>query len=151
MTVRTHRGLALAAALLAAPALCGEAGAWQARDGLPLPTCDEVRASRLVGAALGDAFYRRYPRSLEGEGAVERVALDRGEVANVVGYLACVAGLTGYDPTVAEQGLALFASRRHGAAAFAALDGIARGGRPEAGFATAFRRQIRGYLAGPGR
>jgi hypothetical protein len=62
-----------------------------------------------------------------------------------------VAGLTGFDAYVAEQGLALFASRRHGRTAFVALDRIARGSGPEARAGEADARQIRAYLPRPGR
>ncbi|SEP50712.1 hypothetical protein SAMN04487843_13929 [Methylobacterium sp. ap11] len=118
---------------------------------LPLPGCAEVRAAALVGSALVTAFETRYPPALVGEASVERLALDPGQVANAAAYLACVAGLTGLDVYVAEQGLALFASRRHGRTALAALDRIARGTGSEAGSARDHARQIRAYLRGPGR
>ncbi|KMO36380.1 hypothetical protein VQ02_15585 [Methylobacterium variabile] len=110
-----------------------------------------MRATARVGAALAEDFDRRYPRALAGEASVERLALDAGAIENAVGYLACVAGLTDLDVNVAEQGLALFASRRHGRAALAALDRIARGPGPEARGARAYAGQIRAYLRGPGR
>ncbi|MCF4129589.1 hypothetical protein [Methylobacterium sp. SyP6R] len=119
--------------------------------GLPLPGCAEVRAAALFDSALVTAFETRYPRALVGEASVERLDLDPGQVENAAAYLACVAGLTGLDVFVAEQGLALFASRRHGRAALAALDRIARGTGPEARGARDYARQIRAYLRGPGR
>lgn len=120
-------------------------------EGLPLPSCAEIRASALVDSALVDTFEKRYPRALVGEASVERLPLDAGQIDNAAGYLACVAGRTGLDAFVAEQGLALFASRRHGPAALAALDRIAQGGGPEARGARDYARQIRAYLRGPGR
>lgn len=141
------RRAALLVLALAGPARAGPA----AVAGLPLPSCAEVRAAALFDSALVNAFETRYPRALVGEASVERLALDLGQVENAAAYLACVAGLTGLDVFVAEQGLALFASRRHGRAALTALDRIARGTGPEARDASAYARQIRAYLRGPGR
>ncbi|GJD64006.1 hypothetical protein [Methylobacterium frigidaeris] len=141
-----------AAALLALALLSGPARAAPAPvAGLPLPGCAEVRAAALFDAALVASFEKRYPPALVGEASVERLALDPGQVENAAAYLACVAGLTGFDVYVAEQGLALFASRRHGRAALAALDRIARGPGPEARGARDYARQIRAYLRGPSR
>ncbi len=117
--------------------------------GLPLPGCDAIEASGKVGGALAEAFYARYPKSLAGEASVEQVALDPAALDNVVRYLVCVAGATGYDPVVAENGLALFASKRHGAAAHHALSALARSSEPAAAAARRFDAQITGYLQGP--
>jgi hypothetical protein len=117
--------------------------------GLPLPTCAELEASGLDASAQGDAFYERYPKELAGEDSVEQVALDEAAIGSVVGHLACAARLAGYDPVVVESGLALFASRRHGARALAALEGVATGSGAEAAGARRFAEQVRGYLAGP--
>jgi hypothetical protein len=117
--------------------------------GLPLPSCDELAASGKVGGALADAFYARFPMSLAGEASVEQVALDPAALDNVVRYLVCVAGATDYDPVVAENGLALFASKRHGVAARHALSALARSSDTAAGAARRFDAQIKGYLQGP--
>ena len=119
-------------------------------EGLPLPSCDALKASGKVGNALADAFYARYPKSLASQAGVEQVALDPAALDNVVRYLVCVAGATEYDPVVAENGLALFASKRHGAAAGRALSTLARSTDPIAGAARRFDAQIAGYLHAPG-
>ncbi|WP_298964973.1 hypothetical protein [uncultured Methylobacterium sp.] len=119
--------------------------------GLPLPTCAEVRASALVGGALADAFYARYPKRLADPRTVGKLPLDRDGLANVVDYLVCVAGLTEFDPVVVENGLALFADRVHGPAATARLAALAQGTGWEANAARTFRTQVRGHLRGPGR
>ena len=119
-------------------------------EGLPLPTCDELKAGGKVGNALADAFYARYPKSLAGKASVEQVALDPAALDNVVRYLVCVAGAVDYDPVVAENGLALFASKRHGAAARHVLSSLAHSTDPAAGAARRFDAQIAGYLQGPG-
>ncbi|NJR77166.1 hypothetical protein [Sphingomonas corticis] len=119
-----------------------------AATGLPLPDCTSVKASALVGGALGDAFYRRYPKSLADPAAVETLALDDSEMANVVGYLACVATLTDGDPVVADNAAALFASPRHGRAAFARLEALAAKGGAEAAGAARFLRQMKAQVAG---
>lgn len=116
--------------------------------GLPLPSCDAIKADGKVGGALADAFYARYPKVLAGEESVEQVALDAPALDNVVRYLVCVAGATDYDPVVAENGLALFASKRHGAAARHALSALAQSADPIAGAARRFDAQIGGYLHG---
>ncbi|MFJ7440134.1 hypothetical protein ACIQW5_20995 [Methylorubrum thiocyanatum] len=135
---------------VAALALILASTAADAVEGLPLPSCAEVQASKLVGGALAETFDGRYPRDLADPRKVERIALDADAVANVAGYLACVAGLTDGDVNVADQGIALFASRRHGRAAFVALDAISRSDAPWAAGARAFARQMRAYRTGPG-
>ncbi|WP_313538239.1 hypothetical protein [Sphingomonas sp.] len=117
--------------------------------GLPLPRCEAIAAEGKVGGALVDAFYARYPKALAGSDSVETVPLDPAALDNVVRYLVCVAGATDEDPTVAENGLALFGSKRHGAAARQALAALARHQDPIAGAARRFEAQINGYLQGP--
>jgi hypothetical protein len=117
--------------------------------GLPLPSCAALQASGKVGGALVDAFYARYPKALAGSDSVETVPLDPAGLDNVVRYLVCVAGATDYDSTVAENGLALFASKRHGGAARQLLAALARSHDPAAGAARRFDAQINGYLQGP--
>lgn len=116
--------------------------------GLPLPTCAEVRADGPAGDALVEAFGARYPKVLVSPDTVETVALDRAAVDNAVDYIACVASATDFDPMVAENSLALFASHRHGKAALARLATLGRTGDPAA---QEFKEQIKGYLAGPGK
>ncbi|WP_333573091.1 hypothetical protein [Sphingomonas sp.] len=113
---------------------------------LPLPSCDEIKAGGEVGEALADTFYARYPKSLAGEASVEQVALDPAALDNVVRYLVCVAGATQYDPVVAENGLALFASKLHGVAARRRLSALAHSGDPAAGAARRLDAQITGHL-----
>ncbi|PCG08081.1 hypothetical protein COA17_15185 [Sphingomonas ginsenosidimutans] len=114
--------------------------------GLPLPDCAEVKAAGLVGGALGDAFYRRYPTSLADPKGVDHVTLDGAAIDNVVGYLACVATLTDGDPTVADNAAALFASPRHGVAAFAALTTRAKAETPEGKGAARFLQQMKAMV-----
>lgn len=118
-------------------------------SGLPLPGCAEVEAAGLTGAALGDAFYARYPKALADPAGVEKMALDAAGIDNVVSYLVCVAGRTNFDPTVVDNGLALFGSARHGKAALARLETIERAGGPQAGAARTFLTQVRGNLERP--
>ncbi|SOB86585.1 hypothetical protein SAMN06297144_1691 [Sphingomonas guangdongensis] len=118
-------------------------------SGLPLPTCAEVRQSALVGGALGDAFYQRYPKELADPARVDGVALNGAALANVVGYLACVATLTDYDPVVAENSLALFESPVHGRAAFARLTALAEEPGAEASGRETFLKQLRAMTKAP--
>ncbi|MBB4858824.1 hypothetical protein HNO88_002150 [Novosphingobium chloroacetimidivorans] len=117
-------------------------------SGLPLPTCAQLHAEGKVGSALADAFYARYPKSLAGEQSVEAMPLDAAALDNVVRYLACVAGATDYDPVVVENGLALFASKRHGAAALRALEDLGKSADPAAEAARRLHAQVRAYLDG---
>lgn len=126
------------------------AGALPMTQGLPLPTCAEIKAANTPTGELVDAFDARFPKDLKGEDSVETVALDPAALDNVVGYVTCVAGLTSFDVTVAEDSLALFASKRHGAAALARLDALAAAGGELAPAARTFRKQIGDYLKGPG-
>jgi hypothetical protein len=117
-------------------------------SGLPLPTCAQIHAEGKVGGALADAFYARYPKDLAGEQTVETVPLDAAALDNVVRYLACVAGATDYDPVVVENGLALFASKRHGPAALRMLTALGKSADPAAGAARRLQAQVTGYLEG---
>jgi len=117
--------------------------------GLPLPTCAQVEATGFTGVALGDALYARYPKMLSDPARVETTPLDAGAIDNAVSYLVCVAARTEFDPTVVDNGLALFASRRHGKAALARLEAISRSGGPQAKAASTFLTQVHGNLEGP--
>ncbi len=117
-------------------------------SGLPLPTCAQVHAEGKVGGALADAFYARYPKDLAGEQSVEAVPLDAAALDNVVRYLACVAGATDYDPVVVENGLALFASKRHGPEALRMLAALSKTPDPAAGAARRLHAQVTAYLEG---
>ncbi|MBB5712991.1 hypothetical protein [Sphingomonas xinjiangensis] len=116
--------------------------------GLPLPTCAQIHSEGKVGGALADAFYARYPKDLAGEQSVEMMPLDAAGIDNVVRYLACVAGATDYDPVVVENGLALFASERHGPSALRTLDALSKSPAPAAGAARRLQEQVTAYLQG---
>jgi hypothetical protein len=115
-------------------------------SGLPLPTCAQIHTEGKVGGALADAFYARYPKDLAGEQSIEAVPLDAAALDNVVRYLACVAGATDYDPVVVENGLALFASKRYGAAALRMLAALSKSPDPAAGAARRLHAQVTAYL-----
>lgn len=146
----TARYDALLSLLTPSPAKAPAMASAASTTGLPLPSCQEVQASGKVGGALADAFYARYPKALAGEASVEQLALDPAALDNVVRYLVCVAGATDYDPVVAENALALFASKRHGAAARQMLAALAHSTDPAAGAARRFDAQIAGYLHSQG-
>ena len=116
--------------------------------GLPLPTCAQLHSEGKVGSALAETFYERYPKSLAGEQSVEAVPLDVAALDNVVKYLVCVAGATNYDPVVVENGLALFASKRHGDAALRALEDLGKSADPTTEAARRLHVQVVFYLAG---
>lgn len=120
-----------------------------ATEGLPLPTCDVVRASAPRADTIGDVFYARYPKRLTDPEAIDAVALSTAEIDNIVQYLSCMAALTHEDPVVADNALSLFASKRHGASALDRLAALARADTADGRDAHAFARQMRAYLKGP--
>jgi hypothetical protein len=94
-------------------------------------------------------FERKFPKAIIGEESVETVELSAADMTAVTGYLACVSGAANLDPFVADNALSLFSSKRHGAAAFAALDDLAASNAPGAQEARAFAAQMREYVKGP--
>lgn len=99
-----------------------------------------------VGPAGADAmlaaFETEYPKALVDPAQVELQDVTPATLEHLVADLACLAGQIGGDPFVPEQAAALFASRRYGVAAFAALDALARSGSGEA---ERFGVQMRAY------
>jgi hypothetical protein len=120
-----------------------------ARSRFDLPGCERLRASGEGADALLDRHARDFPAVLVGEAEVETVELAPADLDAVAAYLSCLSGLTDGDPSVVESGLSLFASRRHGRAALAALDALARTPGLDGAAAKAFAEQVRGYLKGP--
>lgn len=88
------------------------------------------------------AFERAYPAALVDPATVERRTVAPAVLTRIIANLPCLAALPGGDPFVAEQASALFASRAHGRAAFAALDRLAATDPRAARFA----RQMRAYV-----
>lgn len=117
----------------------------------PLPDCAALLAERGDPEALLGQLERTYPAAYADPSRVD-AAVAADSVPLLARSLACLGGLTGYDAFVADQAVALFASRRHGAAAFAALDRMAAGGGPQAAYAREFAAQMRDYIgAAPDR
>lgn len=115
------------------------------------------RAARLRGTpAYGESdarlaeFDRAYPREWRRRGGIKDVEFTPAELRRAVTGLACLSTWPGADPLVPDAAAALFASRRHGTAAFEQLDGIARGGVVDPNLraaARAFHAQMR-YVVG---
>ena len=104
--------------------------------------CTGAGTSQAAADRIIAAFEKEYPAALVDPARVEGVAVEPAVLARIVGDLACLASLPGGDPFVADQASALFASPRHGAAAFAALDRLASAGDSAA---ARFARQMRAY------
>ena len=114
-----------------------------------LPTCEEMRASASDEYAVADQFDKTYPQSLVGEASVEQVDLTANDIKEVVTYVTCAAALSNYDIGVIESSLALFASKRHGKASFAALDQLSEGSSENAKNAQELAVKMMQFLAGP--
>lgn len=118
-----------------------------------LPTCSQLRAEYSGKAnteALLAAFNTDYPATLVNEATVEGVSISEPEMERLTAYLACVADLTDYFPEVADGALALYASKRHGAAAFHALQQHAKNSGIDGKAAQQFLEQMQHYVEGPG-
>ena len=108
-----------------------------------------ARTDRLVAA-----FEKRFPKALRSKTGAERASLTPSVLDALVRELACLASLPGGDPFVPETATTLFASKRHGRAAFAILDRMAADAaaslaRREA--ARAFAVQMGAYVENAGR
>ncbi|TRW17351.1 hypothetical protein [Glacieibacterium frigidum] len=113
----------------------------------PLAYAPTFRCEGLVDAAAADAmlakFEAEYPKPLVSPALVEGQRIAPATLTRIVTDLSCLAAQIGGDPFVPEQAAALFASRRHGADAFAALDRLAVSDEQ----AARFRDQMKAYIA----
>lgn len=99
-------------------------------------------ASQADADAMLAAFEREYPASLVSSAQVEGVKIPPATLDDIVASLSCLAAQPGGDPFVPEQAAALFASKRHGAAAFEAVERLASAGDEPA---RRFAEQMRAY------
>lgn len=109
-----------------------------------LPGCAAFEKSSSDDGA--DLFEQHYPPELIDPGTVEDTTLYAADLDTVTGFAACAAAITDYEPFVADNALALFASKKHGAAAFAALQRAAVGSTFAAKAAREFSSQMREYV-----
>ena len=118
-----------------------------------LPSCGQLRerySGQADTEALLAAFNTDYPATLVNESTVKDVVISGPEMDRLTAYLACVADLSDYFPEVADGALALFSSKRHGAAALHALEKHAQKPDIDGKAAKQFLEQMQGYLEGPG-
>ena len=71
------------------------------------------------------AVERDYPQEYRKTGTLKAVSIDPEELRSLVGALACLSSWPAAENRIPELATPLFVSRRHGPAAFAALDSIA--------------------------
>jgi hypothetical protein len=102
-------------------------------------SADAQRSPELLDAALAETL----PLDLRRRGGIRRAELDGEVLEGTVADLACLAAWPGGDPKVRKAATPLFASKRYGAAAFAALDNVAR----TPGTDTALRAAVRTFSA----
>ncbi len=112
-----------------------------------LPECDSLQSQS--ADAVAALFETKFPPQIIDPKTVDAVQLTPEEMEAVTAFAACAAAKNDFEPFIADNATALFTSRVHGKAAFAALDRISR--RP--GFigpaAKAFAKQMRGFAEGP--
>jgi hypothetical protein len=104
-----------------------------------------------VALKFEDMIERVYGAALVGERSVEREKISPAEMADMTRTMACVASWNG-TASIADSFAALFASRRHGKAAFAALAVHAKNKTATASdrrAAQEFASQMRSYVKGP--
>ncbi len=88
-------------------------------------------------------FEQQYPAALINPATVDEQSLTANDIAKIAGFAACAAAKTDFEPFVADNASALFASKTHGAAAFAALERLSREPGFEGTAAKAFAEQMR--------
>lgn len=90
--------------------------------------CASVGRAAAIGASerLLTDFDRAYPADWRRQGRIEKVVIEPDQLRRVVTGLACLSTWPAADPAVPMFALPLFASKRHGRAAFELLDGVAR-------------------------
>jgi hypothetical protein len=114
------------------------------------PTCASLRASgHGADAHLAD-FEKTFPAEIVAEESVNKLDLSAEDLRSIGSYASCVTGLTpNMPPEIADAALSLYASKKHGRAAFAALDSLARDSGKDANFAREFAKQLRDYIKEP--
>jgi hypothetical protein len=114
------------------------------------PTCASLRASGHIAAAHLADFEKTFPAEIVAEESVNKLDLSAEDLRSIGSYASCVTGLTpNMPPEIADAALSLYASNKHGRAAFAALDSLARSGGKDANFAREFAVQMRDYVKEP--
>lgn len=88
-------------------------------------------------------FERTYPAQYRRLGQLKRTEIAPDELRNTVVGLACLATWPGAEEVVPRTATPLFASKRHGPAAFAALDAVAQDPRADANL----RASVRAFSA----
>lgn len=114
----------------------------------PVADCSTLLASTADPQTLLDAFERDYPAAYADPARVDD-AVRGEEVPELARSLACLAGVTAFEGFLADQASALFASPRHGRAAFAALAAAGKGEGREAEYARRFADQMRAVIRPP--
>jgi hypothetical protein len=126
------------------------ANATQSASKFAFPSCADLRAKGGNADAILAEFETTFPPEIIGEASVEKQSLSPADLTAISTYLACINGLTpNMPPDALDAGLALYASKTHGAAALAALDGVATSTGEAAAFARGFAVQVRESLKGP--
>lgn len=93
------------------------------------PACRPYVAGQPIaeGARLEALLRRDWPLAWRRRGSLAELSLSPDELSRTVAALACIATWPGQEDAATAVALPLFASHRHGNAAFAATDAVARG------------------------
>jgi hypothetical protein len=109
--------------------------------------CDSLQLQNADGAS--DLFEKQYPPALIDPNSVDEQTLTPDDMAAIVRFAACAAAKTDFEPFIADNASALFASKKHGNAAFAVLEKMSRTAGFEAKAAKDFANQMREYVKEP--
>lgn len=90
-------------------------------------------------AAALDDFEESYPLAYRRESSLKKTAISPAELRELVTGMACLSTWPGAETLVPDRATPLFRSRRYGAAAFSALDRVARDPGTDANLQAAVR------------
>lgn len=113
-----------------------------------VPDCATLLTTTADPQSLLDEFEQSYPAAYADPALVDD-AVPADAVPQLARSLACLAGVTAFEGYLADQASALFASSRHGPAAFAALAAAAKTTGREADYARSFADQMRAVIRPP--
>lgn len=115
--------------------------------GVFLPDCKSINHASLDRNSAVDKFEAEFPAVIVSDLEIEKLQLNPKQIAMITEYAACMSGISGHDPSIAESSLALFSSPKFGKEALESLASQARENNGAHGAqARGFEDQIQGYL-----
>lgn len=115
--------------------------------GVILPDCKSINHASLDRDSAIGKFEAEFPAVIVSDQEIDNLELKPKQIAMLTEYAACMSGISGYDPSIAESSLALFSSPKFGKEALESLASQARKNNGAHGAqARGFEDQIQGYL-----